>query len=157
MESDLITHNESRQIDDETLLRALSKGKKEWGRSKIMIVGEGRAGKTALTSSFIGKSFESTASTIGINQLTCDVKYAAISGDTGHWGVFQAPLKEFETALAKMIYDAKSKDGRKKIVYEHVMERKLDIDNDFVMKALADKVFTESKFILSVYDFGGQE
>ncbi len=42
-----------------------------WGRSKIMIVGEGRAGKSALSNSLLGKAFSSTESTIGISQMTC--------------------------------------------------------------------------------------
>ncbi len=44
---------------------ALQYGKKEWLRSKIMIVGEGRAGKTALANSITGNQFEQTTSTIG--------------------------------------------------------------------------------------------
>ena len=51
-------------------------GFKKWERSKIMVVGEERAGKTALTNSIIGKPFVETLSTIGINELTCDIKYA---------------------------------------------------------------------------------
>jgi hypothetical protein len=43
-------------------------------RSKIMIVGEGRAGKTALTDSIVGKPFRETLpSTIGIEELSCEV------------------------------------------------------------------------------------
>ena len=42
-----------------------------------MVVGEGRAGKTALTNSIIGKPFVETSSTIGINEFTCDIKYAS--------------------------------------------------------------------------------
>ncbi len=39
--------------DADYMKEALSQGKKEWGRSKIMIVGEGRAGKTALSNSIL--------------------------------------------------------------------------------------------------------
>ncbi len=45
------------QIEEEEnyMKEALLSGKKEWGRSKIMIVGEGRAGKTALANSILGR------------------------------------------------------------------------------------------------------
>lgn len=55
------------------LEEAFKMGKKAWGRSKIMIVGEGRAGKTALANSIIGQSFQDTSSTVGINLFTCDI------------------------------------------------------------------------------------
>ncbi|MFX8569923.1 hypothetical protein ABTM09_20770, partial [Acinetobacter baumannii] len=67
------------------MLEALKKGSKAWNRSKIMIVGEGRAGKTALANSIIGRKFEETTSTIGIEQFTCDVKVEGI-GVGGSWG-----------------------------------------------------------------------
>ena len=66
-----------------------------------MIVGEGRAGKTAFSNSIIGKSFEETVSTIGINQLTCDIKYAS-AGD-GAWSEYKKPDKEWEAAVASLI------------------------------------------------------
>eukprot|EP01041_Mallomonas_annulata_P000218 gene218-395_t len=231
---------------------ALTKGKKEWGRSKIMIVGQGRAGKTAFANSLIGKDFERTASTVGINELTCDVKHAAVGRDTAHWVTYNAPEKLYETALAKSMYDtnngkAKSKsesveiggkdsniNGNNDVFVSNISDnqnirpsnsgsflndteganntnfssstviddnskpnfkqkspiksprgseiddgvstmdgsdatsrsqqsvtqkapKKRDIDGELVMKTLANKVVTESKFILSVYDFGGQE
>jgi GTPase SAR1 family protein len=44
-----------------------------------MVVGEGRAGKTALCNSIMGKVFdEKIESTIGINELTCDIKTAFV-------------------------------------------------------------------------------
>ena len=59
------------------IISIIIQGFKKWERSKIMVVGEGRAGKTALTNSIIGKPFVETSSTIGINELTCDIKYAS--------------------------------------------------------------------------------
>ena len=38
-----------------------------------MIVGEGRAGKTAISRSLVGKEYAPTESTIGINELSCEV------------------------------------------------------------------------------------
>jgi septin family protein len=57
---------------------ALTQGKKEWRRSKIMIVGEGRAGKTALANSILGRSYENLDSTIGINEFTCSIGYMRV-------------------------------------------------------------------------------
>jgi len=54
-----------------TMQKALQQGEKEWGRSKIMIVGEGQAGKTAVANSIVGTPFTETSSTVGINQLSC--------------------------------------------------------------------------------------
>lgn len=45
---------------------ALRQGSKQWRRSKLSVVGEGRAGKTALTNAIVGKAFEETSSTVGI-------------------------------------------------------------------------------------------
>ncbi len=66
---------------------ALLSGKKEWGRSKIMIFGEGRAGKTALANSILGRKYENTESTVGINEFTCNVVYASVGGSNadGLW------------------------------------------------------------------------
>ena len=84
------------------LLHALKKGTKKWGRSKIMIVGDGRAGKTALANSIMGEEFAHTESTIGINQMTCDVKFAEV-GKEGQWDEYTKPDKELEAALAKIV------------------------------------------------------
>ena len=83
-----------------------------------MIVGEGRAGKTALSNSIIGKPFELTNSTVGINQMTCDVKFASISScsdagsEVGGWSEYVKPGKELEAALAQMIRRGGSDDDQ---------------------------------------------
>lgn len=82
--------------------RALLKGKSEWGRSKIMIVGEGRAGKSAFANTIIGRPFSDTESTVGINQLTCDIKYASIGSGNG-WAESKRPERELEAAVAVMV------------------------------------------------------
>jgi GTPase SAR1 family protein len=104
--------------DDEKYMKeALSEGKKEWRRSKIMIVGEGRAGKTALANSILGRAYENFDSTIGINEFTCSIGYAnvgegkAANGlDEKNWKELkdQKKLKELEGALASMIFDQKT-------------------------------------------------
>ena len=73
-----------------------------------MIVGEGRAGKTALANSIIGKPFSDTASTIGINNLSCSINYADVSN--GQWNIYDRPEKELETAIAMSIMEQKLKD-----------------------------------------------
>lgn len=208
-------------------------------------------GKTAFSNCVIGKDFTETSSTIGIHQLTCDVKYAAAGG--GAWGEYSKPDKEWEAAVASMIarmdmaaaaesktVTEKAKPGapiiakpaEKSISPEEkkpstdssktpsanpstpasivapavsqknptsevksaelkptavptvssklggvsapVGSKELDaprlprahatppaipqpqIDDDLVMKCLADSIHTESKLILSVFDYGGQ-
>lgn len=99
--------------DEENYMKeALLSGKKEWGRSKIMIVGEGRAGKTALANSILGRKYENTESTVGINEFTCNVGYASVGGSNadGLWSEYkrEKQQKEYEVALAKMIFDKKT-------------------------------------------------
>jgi GTPase SAR1 family protein len=98
------------------LQHALTTHTKPWGRSKVMIVGDGRAGKTALARSLLGEDFRHTESTIGISQMTCDVKHAEIgsggnsvdaaaatSGVGSGWEEYLKPDKELEAALAKIV------------------------------------------------------
>ncbi len=47
---------------------ALRRGSTKLGFGKVNVVGQGRAGKTALVNSLAGKKFEETASTIGVEQ-----------------------------------------------------------------------------------------
>jgi len=61
------------------VLGRINEVKKELNRSKMMIVGEGFAGKTAFANSIIGKTFEETESTVGMNAFMCSVKLAALS------------------------------------------------------------------------------
>ena len=99
--------------DEKYLQEALSQGKKEWRRSKIMIVGEGRAGKTALANSILGRGYENLDSTIGINEFTVSIGYASVGGQEGNSKVWnemkdQKQSKEFEQALASMVFDSKT-------------------------------------------------
>jgi GTPase SAR1 family protein len=104
--------------NEKSIKEALTQGKKEWRRSKIMIVGEGRAGKTALANSILGRAYEDHDSTIGINEFTCSIGYASsVEGGKGDnrdhkntWSELldQKILKEVETAVASMIFDRKS-------------------------------------------------
>ncbi len=68
----------------------------------MVFVGEGRAGKTALSNSIIGKDFAETESTVGIAQLTCDVKFAT-TNNGGVWSECAKQEKVLESAIASMM------------------------------------------------------
>ena len=100
-------------LEGEVVSRALAQGSKEWQRSKVMMVGQGRAGKTALSNAMVGRPFRDTESTVGINQLTCDIKHAALSAQGGGaehdgdgktvgsaWAECSRPERELEAAVA---------------------------------------------------------
>lgn len=105
------------QSDDKYLKEALAQGKKEWRRSKIMIVGEGRAGKTALANSILGRVYENLDSTIGINEFTCSIGYANVGHEKNDkaWQEVkdQKQSKELELALASMMFDTKTGKANK--------------------------------------------
>ena len=82
--------------------RAMALGSKPWNRSKVMLVGEGRVGKTALRNSMMGKPSEDTESTVGLTQLTCDVLGVAISCDR-RWTEHTKPEREFEAGVAQLV------------------------------------------------------
>jgi GTPase SAR1 family protein len=86
------------------LAQALQQGSKEWKRSKLSLLGQGRAGKTAFANAVAGRQFEETASTVGINQLTCDVKQMRV-GDVGQaqWREAAKADREYETAVAGIV------------------------------------------------------
>jgi hypothetical protein len=90
--------------------KALAQDKKAWRRSKIMIVGEGTAGKSSLANNIIGRHFEETMeSTIGINELTCDVKIAKIRENEGKWCEhIKSTDALFEAFLADIILNERS-------------------------------------------------
>jgi GTPase SAR1 family protein len=103
--------------------RALRRGCKEWRRSKLSVVGEGRAGKTALTNAIIGRTFADADSTLGINQLTCDVKHvksahgvstaqSAGAGGELRWTEVRREDRELESALAESVAVLKLKRAR---------------------------------------------
>eukprot|EP01038_Epipyxis_sp_PR26KG_P008417 gene8417-11384_t len=66
--------NESIGASIEEIEAVIRNGYKKWNRSKICLVGEGRVGKTATANTIIGSKFVSPDSTVGINEITCDVK-----------------------------------------------------------------------------------
>ena len=213
-------------ISEEEIQLAIGQGRRAWGRSKIMIVGEGRAGKTALANSLIGKRFEETTSTLGINQVTCDVKVS--SDGKSAWDACTKPQRELELALAKIVSETRQLQQQQHVQQllppsstatsivpqnsapvkaldlsllcsplhsnldselghqEHapmldepagvdinkdeVMNKEVDsndnipiappssltVDESALIKCLADNIQFNSKYILSIFDFGGQ-
>ena len=89
--------------------RAMAMGTKPWNRSKVMLVGEGRVGKTALCNSMIGKPFEETESTAGLTQLTCDIRRAAAT-NSGRWTQYMKPDREYEAGLAQLVRNIEAMD-----------------------------------------------
>ena len=213
---------------------ALQKGKTEWSRSKIMIVGEGRAGKTSFANALIGTEYVDTESTIGVNQLAVSIMNANITGSDGGWVLAESFGNEHESAVARMIANKDSlmplhlcqdqenlagvdsvlstvahslpenvapvatMSGVNESLCEPIisieereakrnesdlnalnagigrfmdvgaggsiqkeplklsMEEANAFDNELVMKCLAQNAQLQSKFLISVYDFGGQ-
>ena len=90
------------------VLGRINEVKKELRRSKIMIVGEGCAGKTAFANSIIGKKYEETESTVGINTFLCSVTHAALS--KSDWKECEKIEKEYENAIAEHLSFMKEVD-----------------------------------------------
>jgi len=90
------------------VLGRINEVKKELRRSKIMIVGEGCAGKTAFANSMIGKKYEPTESTVGINTFLCSVTHAALS--KSEWNECEKIHKEYENAIAEHLSFMKEVD-----------------------------------------------
>jgi len=95
---------------EELLARALRAANKPWGRSKIMFVGPGRAGKTGTERAMMGRPFEHTESTVGIDDgFTCEVtsELATVAeggaaAGVSAWKEAKKAEKEYEAALAKV-------------------------------------------------------
>jgi len=81
------------------VLGSINEVKKELRRSKVMIVGEGCAGKTAFANSIIGKIYEETESTVGINTFMCSITHASLS--KSEWIKCDKIEREYENAIAE--------------------------------------------------------
>ena len=62
-----------RRISLYVVLQALKEGSVKWNHSKLMLVGEGRAGKTCTLRALLGKPFIDTASTVGLHLSACQI------------------------------------------------------------------------------------
>ena len=88
-------------ITTASMIAALASGSGEWNRSKLIVIGEGRSGKSAFVNNFIGLDFEETGSTLGIREFTCSVNHMSQSLEDGSWDLCGKPEHELETALAR--------------------------------------------------------
>ena len=110
----------------------------------MMIVGEGRAGKTAFSRSIIGDKFTETDSTIGIDQFSCVVNQMSASGSGSLWSRSTGRTKEYESAIARNMKQAKDDDTNKeeKSILDSSslrQSRQVDeIDNKAVFHATSD-------------------
>jgi GTPase SAR1 family protein len=69
-----------------------------------MLVGEGRAGKTALANSLMGLPFAHTESTCGIEQFRVEVSHAVVGSA---WHQCEAPESELDAAIVALARDSK--------------------------------------------------
>ena len=118
---------------------AMEKGEKPWGRSTVMFVGAGRAGKTGTERSMLGYAFAHTESTIGINnehmfEVTSEL--ANVDGDANfaggsRWLLAEKAEKEYESALAKLasaIQQGKVDKDNLLLEKQKVVEQKAKLD-----------------------------
>ena len=115
------------------VLGSINEVKKELRRSKLMIVGEGCAGKTAFANSIIGKKFEETESTVGINTFMCSVTHADFN--KGEWKECEKIEKEYENAIAEHLKEVDIEECEmieneysENAIAEHLKE--VDIEDD---------------------------
>jgi GTPase SAR1 family protein len=176
------------------LQQLLNHDKVPWNRSRITLVGQGRAGKTALANNLMGKRFQETPSTIGIEKFERQILHGEMR--EGTLSEFIQPDRIFENLVA---FVASSKTSRvehaRPAVEEsetmldmtpdrnHVLQNRKrhsmvndfgqemdttsllqpknllvrDVDQVLFHKCLAENIFTNSKFLISLYDFGGQD
>ena len=105
---------------------ALAGGCKRWAHARVMLVGEGRAGKTAVANSILGNGYQDTHSTvgtsltwctvlftvvdvdeihssIGISQKMCNIRYSERNNGELSWEVAAQPEKAYEAAVASLM------------------------------------------------------
>ena len=191
------------------VLGSINEVKKELRRSKIMIVGEGCAGKTAFANSIIGKKFEETESTVGIDTFLCSVTHAALC--KSEWKKCEKIEKEYENAIAEHLSFMKEADiedddltqqessqsvgnkdrngldtrmagkssalksddydvddqggGEDGIAFAHSKgdsktnidhSNNAKVDEDMIVKYLANYVEIGANILISIFDYGGQ-
>lgn len=81
----------------------------KWNRSKIMFVGQGRAGKTALANNLAGIWIEDTKSTIGA-EMEMKILYGGVKG--GKLQEYKRPERETEALLAEELHSKNQKNQK---------------------------------------------
>jgi len=69
---------------------------------RLFFVGDGRAGKTAMSRSMEGREFEETDSTVGVSQALLEVRKTELEA-VGDWRVYDARRRELEQAVAHIL------------------------------------------------------
>ena len=124
-------------------LAAFEKTGSAWNYTKIMMVGEGRSGKSTFSIRIIGDPFVETDSTIGIDQLTCVVNQVAANGTGGSWAKSTGRVKEYEHAIARRIKQAREntlqREEKSILDSASLLDRRpIDvIDNDAAFQAMS--------------------
>jgi GTPase SAR1 family protein len=112
------------------VLQNINESKVKFRRSKLMIVGEGRTGKTAFANSVMGNDFKDTESTVGIDRFECAVNYAALN--KGEWNTNVKKIeKEYENAIAERVKESKDDD-----------DVDWDVDWDIATPSLVERDFS---------------
>jgi GTPase SAR1 family protein len=150
---------------------ALAAGEKEWNRSRIMLVGEGRAGKTALAKSFMGLPFAHTESTCGMEQFRIEVSHAVVGSA---WQPCTAPDSELDAAIVALAKVSSFLSAHLTPVLpkasgaanndEPLNVARLELNSLTFEKVerirstlLSDNLFRGSDLTVSLYDFAGQD
>jgi GTPase SAR1 family protein len=149
---------------DSALNKLLERGSVSWNRCSIMLVGQGRAGKTALANNMMGKSIEHhTVSTIGIEKFERKILHGMIRSD-GKLQEHLTPESELEDMLAaeslKMNDTDRISTGLDITGSNRLQLSPVDIDVDVFHKCLLDNTSRNvegSEVIVSLFDFGGQD
>lgn len=120
----------------ESVINAVSLNKKCWNRSKVMLVGQGRAGKSSLARVILGEKFVAKSpSTCGIDKFEVNVSAGIVDGTKGHWRKFKKEGSHLNIALASICVDqhmngpTQLNDADEDIDHDNIVE---DADDDDV-------------------------
>ena len=79
------------------MLQALQDGSVQWMQSKLMFVGEGRAGKTCTLRALLSKPFLDTESTVGLDLSACKIDRTNVT----NWSEMHGFGNQCELAAAR--------------------------------------------------------
>lgn len=93
---------------------------KRWNRSKVMFVGQGRAGKTSLTRLMLGHIFsEEVPSTCGIDKFEVNVSTGIVergAAEQWQWQEYKQEGSHLNNALASMAAQGLSEQANRRFV-----------------------------------------
>jgi GTPase SAR1 family protein len=152
----------------------IKKGKKSWNRTKIMLMGEGRAGKTCLGRALLGKPFENTSSTEALDTLAVGINCGAFTDNGKNWEERPQSNCVLEEAIGAMARDAPVSPppngvftGLSRLIFGSGSLRPgttqlsvadgISVDTTTLIRKVASGELGKSGTEVSLYDFGGQE